>query len=92
MRQARLVLVFTLALLLALIPTKSARAFALFQEHSPETSQRSDDHKSLGGELAEKEREAEGEEENQNLKHSTLVKKFAKAAARAAPVADKVEA
>ena len=47
---------------------------------SSEQKQAEPEHKSLGGELAKEEREATGadEEENANLKHSSMVQKLAK--------------
>jgi F-type H+-transporting ATPase subunit b len=64
----------------------SPRAFAQAQDQSsaaastPQPKQAEPEHKSIGGELAKEEREATGaeEEENANLKHSSMVRKLAK--------------
>jgi F-type H+-transporting ATPase subunit b len=74
---------FLVALLssLAAVPQ---RAFTQAQDQSstatPEQKQAEPEHKSIGGELAKEEREATGadEEENANLKHSSMVRKLAK--------------
>ncbi len=64
----------------------SPRAFAQPQDSSSAVAPASEpkraepEHKSIGGELAEEEREATGaeEEDNANLKHSSMVRKLAK--------------
>lgn len=75
--------------MIAILVILAAGVFVRAQEQSPaqnqtqtqDQSQTQGDHKheSIGGQLAKEEREATGEdqEENGNLKHSTLVKKFA---------------
>jgi len=56
-----------------------ARSWARAQEQPAEPSHKSSDPNSIGGELAKETREATGEEEeHENLKHSTLVKRFAR--------------
>ena len=65
----------------------SSQAFAQAQDQSSTAASRSEqkqqaepEHKSIGGELAKEEREATGaeEEENANLKHSSMVQRLAK--------------
>jgi F-type H+-transporting ATPase subunit b len=75
--------------LLALLSSLAAvlpRAFAQAQDQSSAAAPASEpkraepEHQSIGGELAKEEREATGaeEEENANLKHSSMVRKLAK--------------
>jgi F-type H+-transporting ATPase subunit b len=68
-------------LLLALLPLSQAmpaRALGKAQEQASQPAQAEPEHKSFGGEVAQEKREAAGEEENENLKHSAVVKKLAK--------------
>jgi F-type H+-transporting ATPase subunit b len=63
---------------LSLLPALPVRAFGLAQEPSSEPAQAAPADKSVGAELAKESREAAGEEEeNQNLKHSAVVRKLA---------------
>ncbi len=64
--------------LLSLLPTFSPRAFGKLQEHTSEPAQAAPEDKSVGGELAKETREAAGEEENENLKHSPTIRSLAK--------------
>ena len=86
MKSRRLLLMTCFGVLMSLALPSSSRALARAQEHPADTAQKSQDDRGIGSELAQKEREAEGEEEeHQDLKHSTLVKKFAKES-KAAPL------
>jgi F-type H+-transporting ATPase subunit b len=79
MKVRRLSLAIVLGVLLSLAPSIAARAVTRAQGQSSEAAQQSPQHKSVAGELAKEERAAMGEEEeNQNLKHSNLIKKFAR--------------
>lgn len=66
-----------LALALLSLPAVCA-AFAHAQEHTSEPAQAAPENRSPGAELAKETREAAGEEENENLKHSFVVQKLAK--------------
>jgi F-type H+-transporting ATPase subunit b len=77
--------VFRSLLLFAVLAAALPRAFAQAQDQSTpaspaEPKQTEPQHQSLGGELAKQEREATGEEEeeNANLKHSAMVQRLAK--------------
>jgi F-type H+-transporting ATPase subunit b len=74
-----------LVALLSSLAAVSQRAFAQAQDQSSaastsEPKRAEPEHQSIGGELAKEEREATGaeEEENANLKHSSMVQKLAK--------------
>jgi len=69
----------SLATLFCLGLSSPTRSWARAQEHPSEAAHKPADDKTIGGELAKETREATGEEEeNENLKHSPLVKKFAR--------------
>lgn len=69
-----------LSSLAAVSPRAVAHAHDQSSASTPEPTQAEPEHKSIGGELAKEEREATGadEEENANLKHSSMVQKLAK--------------
>jgi F-type H+-transporting ATPase subunit b len=73
-------LVKTAALLalLTLLAAAPHRAFAKMQESSASSSQTASEEKGPGAELAKETREAAGEEENENLKHSSAIRYLAR--------------
>ena len=75
MRAKSLVQIFLLLALLSLVP---ARAFGQVQEHSSEAAQAAQPDRTAGAEVAKETREAAGEEENENLKHSAAIRYLAK--------------
>jgi F-type H+-transporting ATPase subunit b len=75
----RLLLAILVLGLILTLPTFSGRVFARIQEQASEPAQGAPADQSIGGALAKESREAAGEEEeNENLKHSSVVKKLAK--------------
>jgi F-type H+-transporting ATPase subunit b len=78
MRGKSLVEAFLLLALLSLVPAIPARAFGQVQEHSSESAQAAPEDKTAGAELVKETREAAGEEENENLKHSAAIRYLAR--------------
>ena len=67
-----------LLVIFCLLPAIPVRAYGRLQEHASEPAQTATDDKTVGGELAKETKEAAGEEEeNENLKHSAVVRKLA---------------
>jgi len=80
MKSRWLLFVICLGVALLMGPSSSTGSWAQAQEHPSNTTQKSPDNDSAGAELAHHQKEAEGEEEeHQDLKHSALVKKLARA-------------
>jgi F-type H+-transporting ATPase subunit b len=75
---SRQAIVRALLLLTLLSFSLAIPARVLAQEQASQPAQAEPEHKSFGGELAKETREAAGEEENENLKHSVVVRKLAK--------------
>lgn len=63
--------------LLTMVPAVPLRALAQAAEPSSGQAEAAQKDSSVGGELAKQTREAAGEEENENLKHSSMVRKLA---------------
>lgn len=81
MKNSRLAFMLPALIVISLLCVIPAKANASLQEQSlsSRSSQSQPDNNSVGGELAKETREAAGEEEHEDLKHSNLIKKFASA-------------
>ena len=80
MKNSRLTLMLPLVIFISLVCAGPSRASARAQEpsQSSQPSQSQPENQSIGGELAKETREAAGEEEeHEDLKHSSLIRKFA---------------